>query len=461
MKAGKVRTNILEQKVKLFKSYYKSKGYKCIYRLVDSNQSNRVEISPYVNNVNFPLDVILSLKKISGNSKTFGRIRADKRANLMIERKKHGLNPSLRTVAEEQYASELYDINADDSLLIYDTNFMIRQVSRNPVKLSEYSYRVRNAIELMGGILSNNRRVRKRELSKINSLDLSGGGKYIMDSRKIVHLIPWFTDPEPDLSGALIGLDSYSGKPIFLNIWNKPSYNCIVLGEIGSGKSYFSKAILLRNIVLGLVDEIYIFDPMNEYFRETELRLHSDLDIIRFCADSKFIESHIECGSKTSISTRLYRFDEAAKSEENFLTSIEDIFSRIKTSPNNRKIIILDEAHLLIRGKKTMAVYVELIRSSRHYNSSVFSITQGLSEFLSSQKGNSIIENSINVFIFRNKFWTDLKAMNFDPQDFGYSDFKNLSGGKGEFFSEFFYFSGGKMRKMAFISTTYEKGFIG
>lgn len=446
-------------KVRIYKSYFHSNRYKSHIRISDSKPANTLDISQFINALSVPLDVVYSLDKLKKDSKIFGRIRAAKRANLMSEKKKHPQNPSQRLVAEEKYASKIYEINSSETGSIYQGIFTISPESTNPVKLREYTFRIRNSLELMGASLNLKKRFPRSYLGKLNSFNFVKADRYLIDSQSLVCLIPWFTDSVPDTSGILIGLDSYSGKPIFLNLWARSSFNSIILGEIGSGKSYFTKTILLRNLLLDLADEIYIFDPMNEYFLGKSLSPYSDVEIISFSEDTANKILLTSNANKNKI-IRIFRFMENAKTESNFLLCLSEMFDSIKKSESKRKLMIIDEAHLLLRYDKTMKLFGEIVRSSRHYLTSVFSISQGIGEFLSSQGGQSIFENSINVFIFRNKFWENLKDAGIDPAEYGYLDFKNLSGGKGESYSEFFYYTNGNLRKLAYISTDFEKKFI-
>ncbi len=447
-------------KVRLHKTYFQSTRFKSHIRISDSKPANTLEISPLINGLSIPLDIMYSLTRLKKDSKTFGRIRAAKRANLMSERKKHPHNPSKRIIDEEKYASKIHEMNSSETGALYQGTFTISPGSNNPVKLREYTFRIRNSLELMGTTLNLKGKLTRSHMEKLNAFDFPKSDRYLIDSDSLVNLIPWFTESVPDTNGVLIGLDSYSGKPVFLNLWSKPSFNSLILGEIGSGKSYFTKTFLLRNLVLDLADEIYIFDPMNEYFAGKDLTSYSDVEIISFGNDLTNKNSFRSESNKNKM-IKIFRFAEVAKTEENFLLCLSDMLNLIKNSGSKRKLLILDEAHLLLRSSKTMKLYGEIVRSSRHYVTSVISISQGIGEFLLRQGGQSIFENSINIFIFRNKFWEDLKTVAISPENYGYLDFKNLSGGKGESYSELFYYTSGSLRKLTYISTDFEKNFIG
>ena len=446
--------------VKLYKTYFHSTRFKSHIRVSDAKPSNSLELSPFINGISIPLDIMYSLTRLKKDSRIFGRIRAAKRANLMTERKKHPQNPSRRIIDEEKYASKIHEMNSGETGVVYQGTFTISPGSNNPVKLREYTFRVRNAIELMGAIPNFKNKLSGTHVRRLNAFDFSKYDRYLIDNNSLVNLIPWFTATIPDKSGVLIGLDSYSGKPIFLNLWSKPSFNSLILGEIGSGKSYFTKTFLLRNLLLDLIDEIYIFDPMNEYFSGKDLSSYSNVEVIYF-GNGVTDKTSLQSDSNKDKIVKIFRFTEEAKTESSFLLCLSEMYNLIKHSGSKRKLLIVDEAHLLLGYMETMKLYGEIVRSSRHYLTSVVSISQGIGEFLSKQGGQSIFENSINVFIFRNKFWEELKTVSISPADYGYFDFKNLSGGKSEFYSEFFYYTGGSLRKLTYISTDFEKKFIG
>jgi type IV secretory pathway VirB4 component len=76
----------------------------------------------------------------------------------------------------------------------------------------------------------------------------------------------------PDLpattSGVLIGVNTASGLPVFWDRWTQQNHNSLALGSSGSGKSFFAKCDLLRELYQGT--HATVIDPDGEYTRLAE-----------------------------------------------------------------------------------------------------------------------------------------------------------------------------------------------
>lgn len=71
-----------------------------------------------------------------------------------------------------------------------------------------------------------------------------------------------FTEPE----GIVYGLNTANGTGIMVDIFNRNNgYNKLVIGDIGSGKSFSTGAYLLRHYVMNPDDNIVIIDPMSGF----------------------------------------------------------------------------------------------------------------------------------------------------------------------------------------------------
>ena len=71
----------------------------------------------------------------------------------------------------------------------------------------------------------------------------------------------------PDLpmteAGVLVGVNTASGLPVFWDRWSQQNHNSLVLGASGSGKSFFAKCDLLRELCQGT--HAFVIDPDGEY----------------------------------------------------------------------------------------------------------------------------------------------------------------------------------------------------
>jgi type IV secretory pathway VirB4 component len=76
----------------------------------------------------------------------------------------------------------------------------------------------------------------------------------------------------PDLptgsGGVLVGVNTASGLPVFWDRWAQQNHNSLVLGSSGSGKSFFAKCGLLRELYQGT--HAAVIDPDGEYLALAE-----------------------------------------------------------------------------------------------------------------------------------------------------------------------------------------------
>jgi type IV secretory pathway VirB4 component len=70
-------------------------------------------------------------------------------------------------------------------------------------------------------------------------------------------------DPPAPEHGVLIGVNTASGLPVFWDRWAQQNHNSLVLGASGSGKSFFAKCDLLRELCQGT--HATVIDPDGEY----------------------------------------------------------------------------------------------------------------------------------------------------------------------------------------------------
>jgi type IV secretory pathway VirB4 component len=71
-----------------------------------------------------------------------------------------------------------------------------------------------------------------------------------------------------DEEGVMFGVNQSNNIPVILNQYNFTNYNGVVLGSSGSGKSFFTKLYIIRNLLKGM--QTYIVDPQGEYSDLTE-----------------------------------------------------------------------------------------------------------------------------------------------------------------------------------------------
>ncbi|MGP6293275.1 helicase HerA domain-containing protein [Caldiplasma sukawensis] len=238
-------------------------------------------------------------------------------------------------------------------------------------------------------------------------LDLKIPGNYLLTSRNLFPFNPLLWK-KFEKEGIILGRDSL-GHPIRVNIFNYPSYNFLILGETGSGKTYFSKHFI-KEFSKIYSKNIFIIDPLGDYetYRDTfEVKEHFN---------------------------------------QNILTELQSFMNKNEEP----KLIIIDEFHLFTKDLIVLDSVLSMLRTSRHFNCSIYLICQDFGSLTLDQKG-AIINNCYNKIIFRNKVWGSLIEFGINPLEYGYNDL-NTAGGRGSSYSDFFYLANDEMKKLRFSS---------
>lgn len=83
----------------------------------------------------------------------------------------------------------------------------------------------------------------------------------------LVCTYPFISSSIFDEDGIYIGNNIYNNSLVFINRYNNNKYknaNMCIFGTSGAGKSFYTKLLILRNILIGI--EQYIIDPEREYY---------------------------------------------------------------------------------------------------------------------------------------------------------------------------------------------------
>ena len=99
-----------------------------------------------------------------------------------------------------------------------------------------------------------------------NNKDLKLIGKRNILTSGLVSTYPFMSSSIFDDEGIYVGNNMYNNSIVLIDRYNTAKYknaNMCVFGTSGAGKSFYTKAIILRNVLLGI--EQYVIDPEREY----------------------------------------------------------------------------------------------------------------------------------------------------------------------------------------------------
>ncbi len=231
-------------------------------------------------NVKANIDFSISMKP-SDKSKIISA--TDKRIMHIDSRLHEKIPPRLKAKYEKQLDSlkDLMDELQNDSETIFDMTFIVALRERSREDLDTAEKRLRTAISS----------------SKLRSRKLSFKGSYLfwytlpicysneeferkinwpMQSSTVASILPFDSSELQENDGILKGFHASKEAPIIYNRYNRKKFNNpneIVLGESGSGKSFYLKVDMLRQSTSGHSDRLFVIDPEREYFLPNSKRI--------------------------------------------------------------------------------------------------------------------------------------------------------------------------------------------
>ncbi len=149
----------------------------------------------------------------------------------------------------------------------------------------------------------------------------------------------------------------------------------------------------------------------------------------------------------------------SSSNEPAMISILLSILSMI-TSTHSKKIVLVDEAHNLIDSAECSKLLDTLSRHSRHYSTSIISMTQNPEDFFMNPRSHSLLLNSTRIFGFRTRSSNSegFSIPGFDG--FLGVNFAPLLGGRSDPYSECFLSYENHLRKVRILCTEREKSII-
>lgn len=172
------------------------------------------------------------------------------------------------TYNDAKYIRREMQINNEELFFIYT---YVTVYSESPKKLEEKIGKIEGIIKSQG-LVTKKAYFRQEQTFKScmpfmdNSIDVKNATRRNILTSSIAATYPFISSSIFDENGIFIGSNVYNDSLIFIDKYNREKYknsNMCIFGTSGSGKSYFTKLMILRNALLNL--EQFVIDPDREY----------------------------------------------------------------------------------------------------------------------------------------------------------------------------------------------------
>ncbi len=490
--------------------------------ITDYGSGNAGYLSQEIDSLNFPCYVLFHGNVLPKN-------RAERILRSMIAERSSDLKlGGLPDTGRKQATRQLHELRKISSSLetagvpLIKGSLTILISADSPIELSRRYRRISAALEFMGFRIKVTEYLNRKKIERLMPLGDSGY-PYISSSENLSCILPGFFEPA-DSVGILIGLNGVTGKGEYLSPFSGHSFNMLVVGETGSGKTHLVKLIARRGIQAGVFRRVLIIDPLHEYdpdyfpgntgiidlsagdypvlpdsassdllnnltsllkrildldpddynhiqslvasFISSGVRDIRDIllglkqksglygDLIDYAISNYFIRPvNLDPGQDLTV-VRLSSGDSISREIQ--LLQIASFSYEWMSSGGDAKAIIVDEAHLFLDQGQTVRVMDQMVRNSRHFGTSIINVTQNFSDFRRSTYSLSMINNSAEIFLFRNKLDSDELSALFGDLIPGNAFLRGLRGGKGASYSECVRISGSRSYPVKIISTPQE-----
>lgn len=353
----------------------------------------------------------------------------------------------------------------DEGILPTRASVMVRIYSQHPAELWDKILRFQNAMAYLGLEFSFPHNLDHSQLNPIQGgkVKRSAKDEYFMNTRSVATILPFLSDVSSGAGGIRIGYNDLNEQPVYLDLYSGTSHNALILGETGSGKSFFSKKILKECLSTYRGFSAVIFDPLMEYGCPdagetcTILTMGSLADIIEGSSGNDESYPHQRTENNESV-VYIVRPDYAGIQEDKRLQSVLlDFVQEIFQGRDGFKMAIFDEFHLMMKNPSVLEKLDSMMRHSRHYQASIVGISQNVTDFTGAY-GHSLVFNSASIFIFRTRSVSNADRTALKLDDFDIDSPETLLGGKGHPYSECIYSDGNYARKVRVLDDSKPLG---
>ena len=238
-------------------NYYREQNELVLKTLIDTNLNMNISIF-YEKQDTYKIikDITYHIGNVSADLKTIGNNRQD-------------VDIAAFTYNDAKYIRREMQVNNEDLYFLY----LYITVYSNDLKQLEHALNKIEGILQSKGLQCRRATFRQEQGFKSslplmhNDEDLKKVAKRNVLTSSLVSTFPFISSTIFDEKGIFIGTNIYNDSMVFIDRYNSDKYknaNMCVFGTSGSGKSFFTKLLIIRYNIIGISQ--YVIDPDREYY---------------------------------------------------------------------------------------------------------------------------------------------------------------------------------------------------
>ena len=294
------------------------------------------------------------------------------------------------TYNDAKYIRKEMQVNKEDLYFLY----IYLDVYSEDIKELEYSLNKIEGIMQAKGLNTKRANFREEQVFRAclplmeNNIDIKKSARRNVLTSGLLSTYPFISSSIFDEDGIFIGRNTYNNSLIFIDRYNTNKYknaNMCIFGTSGSGKSFYTKLLILRYRLLGI--EQYVIDPEREYseicknLHGTEIKIGPASNTYVNIMDIR--EESLEEGENGYLATKISKLigffnlifgeldeEEKALLEEKLIETYKlkeinfddkSLYSSKKFKTSKEMPLLEDLYHILEKDKKTKKFQIKLI----------------------------------------------------------------------------------------------------
>ena len=294
------------------------------------------------------------------------------------------------TYNDAKYIRKEMQVNKEDLYFLY----IYLDVYSEDIKELEYSLNKIEGIMQAKGLNTKRANFREEQVFRAclpfmeNHIDIKKSARRNVLTSGLLSTYPFISSSIFDEDGIFIGRNTYNNSLIFIDRYNTNKYknaNMCIFGTSGSGKSFYTKLLILRYRLLGI--EQYVIDPEREYteicenLKGTEIKIGPASNTYVNIMDIR--EESLEEGENGYLATKISKLigffnlifgeldeEEKALLEEKLIETYKlknidfddkSLYSSKKFKTSKEMPLLEDLYHIFEKDKKTKKFQIKLI----------------------------------------------------------------------------------------------------
>lgn len=192
--------------------------------------------------------------------------RASRLTSTIRRKEREGKIDTMEEKQQREKVNQLRDRLSKGSTKLFDFALYLQVIADDEERLADATEEVKQTLATANARVTP---ITDRQLDAFRSTAPLGKDfikqTQIMDLQSLGTTFPFIEPTRIEPSGVLVGFHQTTSSPVIVDRFKLSGHNMLVTGKIGSGKSYLTKLMLWRRLMMDPESELLIIDPVGGF----------------------------------------------------------------------------------------------------------------------------------------------------------------------------------------------------